>query len=246
MVEYNATIIREYADKLYKQANTAIIVSTVFGVLIGGFIFFILDEPVYAIFGALIFGGVGYFFGQSRAFQLQLQAQTALCQVKIEENTRFINQQKSQREVVSAFQPEASNLQTRVSQPQGMPQVSSSNVPTVTGGQVTSSQSLKTENEVPDIDLQTALKQITSESENDRSHAIQILHSFGQQAIPSLIEIIKFNPDGGVKLAACQALVKFGDNAIPELKPLTDFSVAGSTLITSMASSAIRQIEGKY
>jgi len=40
------------------------------------------------LLGAILFGLLGFWLGRERAFQLKLQAQTALCQAKIEENTR--------------------------------------------------------------------------------------------------------------------------------------------------------------
>jgi hypothetical protein len=40
------------------------------------------------VVGGVVLGVLGYFVGQARAFHLRLLAQTALCQVKIEQNTR--------------------------------------------------------------------------------------------------------------------------------------------------------------
>jgi hypothetical protein len=40
------------------------------------------------LLGILAFGLLGFWIGSNKAFVLKLQAQTALCQVKIEENTK--------------------------------------------------------------------------------------------------------------------------------------------------------------
>ena len=42
------------------------------------------------IIGVVLGGAIGYVWETQRAFILKLQAQTALCQVKIEENTRQV------------------------------------------------------------------------------------------------------------------------------------------------------------
>ena len=45
-------------------------------------------ELIACLIGALLFGLIGFMAGRERAFTLRVQAQKALCQVKIEENTR--------------------------------------------------------------------------------------------------------------------------------------------------------------
>lgn len=66
------------------------ICQTVIGGLIGlGAGYYVQSQlDQYALLGALVVGLIGYVLGIQRAFALKLQAQTALCQVKIEENTR--------------------------------------------------------------------------------------------------------------------------------------------------------------
>jgi len=104
MTEYDPQIIRKFADRLYRRAKTAIVTFTVLGVLVGGLTglgtglaMFAAggDDPSIAIggliaapIGAAILGVLGYVAGREAAFRLKLQAQTALCQIKIEENTR--------------------------------------------------------------------------------------------------------------------------------------------------------------
>jgi len=104
MIKYDSAIIYGFAEKLYARANGTIVSYALFGAL-GGFgvgtiassvakntaSFFgpsAGDDHTLAIVGAVILGCVGLFLGVEKAFQLKLQAQLALCQVQIEENTR--------------------------------------------------------------------------------------------------------------------------------------------------------------
>lgn len=91
MTQYDPTIIYKFADRLYNTAQQIIVTYTVIGVLLGGIIGFAVGRGfgITALLGAIILGALGYFLGHQRAFQLKLQAQTALCQAKIEENTRM-------------------------------------------------------------------------------------------------------------------------------------------------------------
>jgi len=111
MVAYDPAVIQKFVDRLYRRARTVILTSTIGGILFGGFIgFFVvlffdqqtvkvpnrfsLDELgaelVACLIGAVLFGLIGFLAGRERAFLLRLQAQAALCQIKIEENTRKI------------------------------------------------------------------------------------------------------------------------------------------------------------
>lgn len=88
MATYDSKVIYEFADILYRQAARIIAVFTAIGVLIGAVGGYPLFGTVGLIIGAVIVGAIGYFIGQQKAFALKLQAQTALCQAKIEENTQ--------------------------------------------------------------------------------------------------------------------------------------------------------------
>ena len=91
-VHYDEAIIRKFAQQLYNRANfiivLCILVGGAGGFLVGG----ALGErgsvdnalAIFAVIGALI----GAAIGTSLAFKYKLQAQVALCQVKIEKNTR--------------------------------------------------------------------------------------------------------------------------------------------------------------
>jgi hypothetical protein len=89
MTAYDFSIIQKFADRLYRQASTVIAIYTFFGIVIGftgGYV--VGDGFGLGLLGAILFGLLGFWLGRERAFQLKLQAQTALCQAKIEENTR--------------------------------------------------------------------------------------------------------------------------------------------------------------
>jgi hypothetical protein len=91
-MEYDNKVIEQFADKLYKRANSTIATYTVLGLLIGLFvgaaIFTSTKSGLFFLLSLLIFGVIGYAIGSDKAFLLKLQAQLALCQVKIEANTK--------------------------------------------------------------------------------------------------------------------------------------------------------------
>jgi hypothetical protein len=79
MASFEASVIIEYADRLYRQAAS------------------IAKRSAYqraqksiesGVAGAVIIGAIAFQIGQQRALALRLQAQVALCQVQIEANTR--------------------------------------------------------------------------------------------------------------------------------------------------------------
>jgi hypothetical protein len=96
MAEYDAQIIQKFADRLYRRARTVTVLTTIVFILIGGSGGVIANVPfgggepsiIGAAVGAVLLGAVGFMLGREGAFRLKLQAQTALCQMKIEENTR--------------------------------------------------------------------------------------------------------------------------------------------------------------
>ena len=98
MATYDATIIQQFADRLYRQAQQVVAVSTVLGLIIGALIGYGLATAAtenggggagtWALVVALVGALIGYAQGTQKAFILKLQAQTALCQAQIEANTR--------------------------------------------------------------------------------------------------------------------------------------------------------------
>ena len=93
MAQYDPKVIYEFAERLYNKANTIIASYVLTGALLGGIVSYIITRVanggvgLFIVFIAL--GAIGgYFIGKEKVFMLKLQAQTALCQVRIEENTR--------------------------------------------------------------------------------------------------------------------------------------------------------------
>jgi len=95
-VPYDPSVIRRHANALYSSADMTVVVHVILGLalggLVGGFVAFIARDYVAlsTMFCALVGAGIGWFFGDSAAFKLRLQAQLALCQVQIELNTRTL------------------------------------------------------------------------------------------------------------------------------------------------------------
>jgi len=93
MAEYDPKIILKLADRLYGQANYILVIYPLFiGILLVVIFRFAVnlfhsgkgDDLIIFLIGALI----GFLYGLEKAFKLKLEAQTALCQLKIEENSR--------------------------------------------------------------------------------------------------------------------------------------------------------------
>jgi hypothetical protein len=92
---YDSKIIIEFANRLYARAGAVIVsygaLGAVIGAVVGAFVAANLlgsPPPIGALIGGAICCVLGVRVGQEKAFQLKLQAQTALCQLQIERNTR--------------------------------------------------------------------------------------------------------------------------------------------------------------
>ncbi|MFS8065098.1 MAG: hypothetical protein ACMG6S_01875 [Byssovorax sp.] len=98
---YDPQVIVQFAAHLYTRAAEIIRSYTLLGIFSGlvfggaaaGALGAAMGEPgtmglIGAAVGAALGGYAGYGTGQEKAFSLKLQAQTALCQVQIEANTR--------------------------------------------------------------------------------------------------------------------------------------------------------------
>jgi hypothetical protein len=86
---YDATIINEFAARLYRQADALANTYAFIGALIGFLIaYVIVRQALPALMVAAILGAMGFVIGRAAGFKLRLQAQTALCQAQIEANTR--------------------------------------------------------------------------------------------------------------------------------------------------------------
>jgi len=119
MRKYDPTVLGNYADDLYRLAFWVVLRYTTLGILLGVFIgylptivWYVLnrnDRPptsvltlvFCAVLGALIFGAIG----SGKAFKYKLEAQTVLCQMQIENNTRAASLMLNR--LVSAPQPDA-------------------------------------------------------------------------------------------------------------------------------------------
>lgn len=100
MAQYDPAVIQAFADKLYSRANGIVATSTVVSGLAGGVLSgagmsllahqaqFSAGPVIAGIAGAVFCGVLGNISGSARAFALKLQAQSALCQMKIEANTQ--------------------------------------------------------------------------------------------------------------------------------------------------------------
>lgn len=116
MTQYDPNVIHKFATRLYSRAQLLVLTYTLVGVLIGGslgkaygayteitaspsstllsaFGYSQAAPPPppttnWTLIGILVVGLLGFGIGWNKAFILKLQAQTALCQAKIEENTR--------------------------------------------------------------------------------------------------------------------------------------------------------------
>jgi hypothetical protein len=94
-VTYDAAIIQDFAERLYRQAASIILSSTLLGIfggaIIGGVAAALMDARQAIVGAAIVSAFVGGFWGfargRERAFKLKLEAQVALCQARIETNT---------------------------------------------------------------------------------------------------------------------------------------------------------------
>ena len=88
MASYDPVVIEKFARILYNRANGMIFQYAAVGGLACGVAGFFTGIPAIMICAVLLGLVVGYWMGSARAFTLKLQAQTALCQLQIEKNTR--------------------------------------------------------------------------------------------------------------------------------------------------------------
>jgi hypothetical protein len=96
-VQYEPKVIEEFAASLYAQADSIIVGYSLLGVLVGGAGGYVVGmlpwfSTIATVFGFLLGGLVGFVTGKAKAFNLRLQAQQALCQVRIEANTRALQE----------------------------------------------------------------------------------------------------------------------------------------------------------
>ena len=88
MVTYDGARTREYADRLHRSASQTVLGYVLGGVATGASLGVVAGDLRTPVIAAVLVGIVGYLIGTGKAFKLRLEAQLALCQVQIEENTR--------------------------------------------------------------------------------------------------------------------------------------------------------------
>ena len=94
MAQYDKRVIHEYAERLYAQAKSSpalyFFVGILGGILVFGEVGMMLMgsyDPIIIAIGVMTGAILGINAGRDRAMYLKLQAQLALCQAKIEENS---------------------------------------------------------------------------------------------------------------------------------------------------------------
>lgn len=98
---YNAELVRDLADALYRRATLTVVGNALLGLILGagagwaGCMTYRAHLPpaewmpyAAAGAGAALLGLTGLFIGRASALGYRLQAQLALCQLQIEANTR--------------------------------------------------------------------------------------------------------------------------------------------------------------
>ncbi len=90
--KYDPSIIENAADRLYESGRAAMALYAVIGAVVGGVIGRVAAPRNFdteAMLGVgVVVGLIGFAIGRDKAIALMVQAQTALCQVQIEKNTR--------------------------------------------------------------------------------------------------------------------------------------------------------------
>ncbi len=91
VVRYDPEIIQKFADRLYEQARAVILRLGLLGVLLGIGVGALSKLEYGPILFGMLAGGIGALIGQAIGFHYKLKAQTALCQMMIEQNTRGLS-----------------------------------------------------------------------------------------------------------------------------------------------------------
>jgi hypothetical protein len=96
-MQYDQAIIYKFAERLYRRASTIAFLYGFVGLIAGALAGAAAGAALGAsnlgggILAGLLLGmGIGAAIGIERGFTMRLQAQQALCQVKIEEHTRYV------------------------------------------------------------------------------------------------------------------------------------------------------------
>ena len=98
MTQYDPSIIQRYADRNYARTTSAIVISVAIGLIIGFVVGPFITNALPATWAEKIpdwvwptvFSVIGILQGLERGSTYKLQAQTALCQLQIEQHTRLL------------------------------------------------------------------------------------------------------------------------------------------------------------
>jgi hypothetical protein len=105
MVDYQPSVIQEHARRLYSRAAAIVLTYAVFGFMVGAGVGFVLiNEEMFAFGFALVVCLLGVAVGLTKSFELRLQAQLALCQMHVEQHTRYLASMQSQTQQFTAQQ----------------------------------------------------------------------------------------------------------------------------------------------
>lgn len=95
LVEYDASIIQKFAQKLYSKADSIEALYLIMGLIVGALAAVVFSASAQngaadlaALVGAIVGAIIGRMMGSSRAIQYRIEAQKALCFAQIEKNTR--------------------------------------------------------------------------------------------------------------------------------------------------------------
>ena len=88
MTPYDPDVIFTLADRLHTKERDVVFMFMVLGGVVGFAMGYVMAEFNGGVIMAAILAAIGRWFGNEKAFLLKLQAQTSLCQVEIERNTR--------------------------------------------------------------------------------------------------------------------------------------------------------------
>ena len=97
-MHYDPKVVELFAGRLLKRARSAMFSHSILGAMVLGFLGLGIaagdretpndDALMGAVIGLIVGAVVGAYLGRQRAFQLRLQAQTALVHVQIEKHMR--------------------------------------------------------------------------------------------------------------------------------------------------------------
>ena len=94
MVTYDAKLLREYADRLHRSASQTLVMYSLAGTVTGASVGLVSHDLEQTVVAAILVGILGYLMGKGKASRAKLEAQLALCQVQIEENTRGLGRRE--------------------------------------------------------------------------------------------------------------------------------------------------------